>query len=109
MNQKIGFMQGRLSPLIGGKIQSFPWDYWECEFAIAESIDIKIMEWTLDQERLYENPLLNRNGQVKIANHCKATNLSIPSITGDCFMQSPFWKARGGLRQDLNNSYSFGR
>ena len=42
MNQKIGFMQGRLSPLIGGKIQSFPWDNWECEFAIAESIDIKI-------------------------------------------------------------------
>lgn len=105
MNQKIGFMQGRLSPLIGGKIQSFPWDNWECEFAIAESIDIKIMEWTLDQEKLYENPLLNRDGQEKITNHCKARNFSIPSITGDCFMQSPFWKAKGVLRQDLERDF----
>ena len=30
-------MQGRLSPLVDGKIQAFPWNYWKQEFKIANS------------------------------------------------------------------------
>jgi L-ribulose-5-phosphate 3-epimerase len=92
MIQNIGFMQGRLSPVIDGKIQSFPWKTWQSEIKIAKNIGFNIMEWTLDQHNLYENPLMTYNGQKEIRKLCKKYDFSIPSLTGDCFMQAPFWK-----------------
>jgi len=94
-------MQGRLSDVIDGVIQEFPWKSWEDEFHIASEIDIHIMEWTLDQEDLYLNPLLTSEGQVKINHLCEIYSLKIPSLTGDCFMQSPFWKAEGAEKKSL--------
>mgnify|MGYP007072153412 CR=1 FL=1 len=70
MNKRIGFMQGRLSPIVDGKIQSFPWDNWKNEIIIAKSIGLSQMEWTLDQDRLYENPLMTLEGQQEIINMC---------------------------------------
>tara|TARA_B110000027_G_C16108755_1_gene296613 strand:+ start:1301 stop:2152 length:852 start_codon:yes stop_codon:yes gene_type:complete len=95
MTSKIGFMQGRLSPLVNGMIQSFPWQFWQSEFSLAEKLDLGMMEWTLDQHRLYENPLLTDDGQKKIKELCARHAIRIPSLTGDCFMQSPFWKVSG--------------
>ena len=45
---KLGFMQGRLSPKVRNQIQAFPFLYWKREFKIARKINIKIMEWTID-------------------------------------------------------------
>lgn len=102
---KIGFMQGRLSPLINGRIQAFPWECWKDEFSIAQQINIHLMEWTLDQERLYENPLLTEAGQVEIRALCQQHAISIPSLTGDCFMQAPLWKAQGSERIALERDF----
>jgi len=93
MIEKIGFMQGRLSPIVNGKIQAFPWHTWQQEIKVAKNIDINIMEWTLDQECLYDNPLMTESGQTEIMSICNQYAFSIPSLTGDCFMQAPFWKA----------------
>lgn len=95
MSYKIGFMQGRLCERVDGKIQAFPWRDWEKEFPAAAAIDLHLMEWTLDQERLYENPLMTPQGQKEIGALCQAHRLAIPSLTGDCFMQAPFWKTSG--------------
>ena len=46
-------MQGRLSEIVNGKIQSFPWDEWEQEFSRASKIGISTMEWTLDHEKIF--------------------------------------------------------
>jgi len=91
---KIGFMQGRLSEVINNRIQSFPKETWQDEFLIAERCDFKLVEWTLDQEDLYKNPLLTPEGQNEINILREKHSISIPSLTGDCFMQTPFWKAR---------------
>jgi L-ribulose-5-phosphate 3-epimerase len=104
-NDRIGFMQGRLSPLVNGFIQAFPWDNWQEEFALASILGVGVMEWTLDQERLYENPLLTTAGQKKISDLCKQYSITIPSITGDCFMQAPFWKSSGAEREVLQNDF----
>jgi len=104
-NSRIGFMQGRLSPLVNDSIQAFPWNHWREEFALASNLGIGLMEWTLDQERLFENPLLTTSGQKKIGDLCKHNNISIPSITGDCFMQAPFWKCSGADRQALQGDF----
>ena len=101
----IGFMQGRLSPIVDGRIQAFPWANWKDEFPIAEEIGIHRMEWTLDQERLYENPLLTKVGQTQIKELCQRHSFTIPSLTGDCFMQAPFWKAKGEERVTLERDF----
>jgi len=94
-------MQGRLSPLVDGKIQAFPAACWQAEFATAQRNEFSLMEWTLDQDGLYENPLLMTSGQAEIRELRRAHGIAISSLTGDCFMQSPFWKAQGTTREAL--------
>ena len=103
---RIGFMQGRLSPLINGRIQAFPWNNWKYELLLAQQSNIHLMEWTLDQERLYENPLLTNAGQADIRALCQRYAVGIPSWTGDCFMQAPLWKAQGAARTALERDFS---
>lgn len=102
---KIGFMQGRLSPLVGGRIQAFPWDSWRAEFPAAAALSFRLMEWTLDQDRLYENPLLTERGQAEIRELSGRHGLRVGSLTGDCFMQAPFWKAAGATAEGLKRDF----
>jgi len=102
---KIGFMQGRLSPLVNAKIQAFPWQNWQKEFQEAHSLNFEIMEWTLDHENLYKNPLMTEEGREEIKKLSKKFKIRTPSLTGDCFMQAPFWKARDNNRKDLENDF----
>ncbi len=103
--RNIGFMQGRLSPVVDGRIQSFPWTCWQQEFSLGEQHDFHLIEWTLDQDRLYENPLLTLDGQAEIRALCTLHGFAIPSLTGDCFMQAPFWKAQGVERDALQRDF----
>lgn len=98
-------MQGRLSPKINGRIQCFPWPYWQEEFSLGKQNGFSMMEWTLDQERLYENPLMTESGQKQIQNLCHEFSFNIPSLTGDCFMQAPFWKALNDEAVALKNDF----
>ena len=91
-NERIGFMQGRLSALVDGKIQAFPWDEWREELPRAKALGIGRMEWTIDQDRLRENPLNTESGRGAIARLARGNAIEIASLTGDCFMQAPFWK-----------------
>jgi len=90
---RIGFMQGRMSALVNGQIQSFPRHHWRKEFSLAGQQSLSLMEWTLDHKGLYENPLLTSEGRLEIQTLSAQHGVTIPSLTGDCFMQAPFWKA----------------
>jgi L-ribulose-5-phosphate 3-epimerase len=105
MIHRVGFMQGRLSALVDGRIQAFPWDCWQAEFISAQNNGFDLMEWTLDQDRLHENPLLTFAGQEEIAKLQNAYGVRIGSLTGDCFMQCPFWKATGAAREQLQKDF----
>jgi hexulose-6-phosphate isomerase len=59
------------------------------------------MEWTVDQDRLTDNPIMCEDGQEEIRVLMRECKLNIPSLTGDCFMQAPFWKATGRRRDGL--------
>lgn len=96
---RIGFMQGRLSAQVDGKIQAFPWSHWREEFALAQAAGFGLMEWTLDAERLYENPLMTNTGRAEITELKSRHGLEIDSLTGDFFMQAPFHKASGAERE----------
>jgi L-ribulose-5-phosphate 3-epimerase len=95
----IGFMQGRLSPQVNGMIQAFPWDDWQQEFPQAQTLGIGLMEWTLDRARLDENPLMTEAGRRRIAELSAKHGVRVGSLTGDIFMQAPFWRVTGEERQ----------
>ena len=94
-------MQGRLSAMVDGKIQAFPWAEWRQEFPCAKALGLARMEWTIDQDRLRENPLTTAAGQAEIRDLSRDSALRISSLTGDCFMQAPFWKASDEAQKAL--------
>jgi hexulose-6-phosphate isomerase len=59
------------------------------------------MEWTLDHERLDDNPLMTGPGREEIRALGRRHGITVGSLTGDCFMQAPFYKVSGNLREHL--------
>ena len=102
-SSQIGFMQGRLTHSIDGKIQAFPKSDWKQEFAVAGAAGFRLIEWTLDYECLYENPILTQQGRKDIQRLKALHDVALNSLTGDCFMQAPFFKATSSERQHLEN------
>ena len=98
---KLGFMQGRLCDMIDGKIQAFPEKEWELEFERARELPVSVIEWTLDQQGLYDNPLMTSAGRERIRTLCDRHQISVASITGDCFMQAPFFHYKGAEQEAL--------
>lgn len=105
LGHRVGFMQGRMSAMISGRIQAFPWSSWRDEFSLGAKHGFRLLEWTLDQDRLYENPLLTTAGQDEIRQLMRQYGVGIPSLTGDCFMQAPFWKECGQDRERLKRDF----
>ncbi|MHC4506486.1 MAG: sugar phosphate isomerase/epimerase family protein [Planctomycetota bacterium] len=87
--------------MVDEQIQAFPWEHWQREFALAAEHDFPTIEWTLDQARLHENPLMTPGGRAEIGNLSAEHRACVNSLTGDCFMQAPFYKAGGAARQGL--------
>jgi L-ribulose-5-phosphate 3-epimerase len=104
MNSRIGFMQGRLSPIIDGRIQSFPWDYWENEILLAKDIGIQLIEWTIDSKKLESNPILLPDKQNLITELTKTGGISIPSVTSDYFMENPPWVSKSDEANEVHTS-----
>ena len=98
MKFKYGVMQGRLSKKVGNKIQAFPEKSWRSEFSKAKALGLKSIEWTLDYKNLKKNPMLTKKGQSQIKKLSKKNSININSLTGDCFMQNPFWKKKNNLK-----------
>jgi L-ribulose-5-phosphate 3-epimerase len=98
-------MQGRLSPLVKKRIQAFPAKHWREEYAVAQKLGFESMEWTLDHENLAENPLMTPAGREEIITLSKKHEISLRSVTGDCFMQAPFWKNQGSLQKQLQEEF----
>ena len=99
---KIGFMQGRLSPIFKKKIQSFPWNYWRKEIIIAKRNNFNLVEWTLDYPRLLENPLISSKEQRKTLFFLKKNKISVNSVTCDFFMQKPFFLIKNKKKRATN-------
>lgn len=91
-------MQGRLSKMENQKIQSFPSKSWKQEFVLAKKLRIKFIEWTLDYRNFLKNPIFNSNGVYEIKKLSKQNGVFVKSLTGDCFMQKPFWKKKNNQK-----------
>ena len=79
-------MQGRLSKVIDGKIQSFPKNSWKNEFFLAKDLGFELIEWVLDDD-LWANPILSKGNFSEIAKLKSETGVGINSICCDYFMK----------------------
>jgi L-ribulose-5-phosphate 3-epimerase len=86
---QIGIIQGRLTPVKDGKIQSFPSDNWQNEFIAAEKIGFTLIEWILDKDSMGHNPILTSEGRAQIQALSKQTGVEVKSICCDNFMELP--------------------
>ena len=100
----VGYMQGRLSDVVNGKIQSFPINNWEQEIVLGSKYKLNLIEWTLDYDGLNKNPLLTTSGQKRIKNLLNTYGCKVSSVTADCFMQFPFWKLDRKLEEEFTKN-----
>jgi hexulose-6-phosphate isomerase len=98
VNNPIGIMQGRLSAPRGGRLQSFPWDTWEDEFARARACGLDGIEWIVE-EPWRENPLSRAESRGRIETLSRTTGVQVPSACADYFMERPLVRTGGA---DLN-------
>jgi L-ribulose-5-phosphate 3-epimerase len=101
-----GFMQGRLSPLVDGKIQAFPAACWQDEFTLAAELGFDQIEWTLDHVGLMNNPLMSREGRADMRGLTRRNKIRVTSVTMDNVMQAPFHKTKGALQHGLLEDFS---
>jgi hexulose-6-phosphate isomerase len=78
-------MQGRLSPRVRGKLQSFPTATWQLEFARAAAAGLQAIEWIFDGT---DNPLLAIDGRDRIRALVSETGIAVQSICADYFMDA---------------------
>ena len=93
---KIGFMQGRLSPIINNRIQAFPLTNWENELKIASQNGFQIIEWTIDYWKYSSNPILAQDAEL-LSNKLENHGIKISGVTCDHLMHFPFWRGDGAI------------
>ena len=103
VSHRIGIMQGRLSPVLGGKIQAFPTQTWREEFESASAIGYELIEWVVDKDSFDENPLHSESGRREILFLQRKYEIKIPSVCCDYFMQAPLTSPDESIRLASKN------
>ena len=76
----IGIMQGRLSNKGDLPLQSFPIETWEEEFFRAKDIGFSKIEWLIDKDNDYRNPLYSPLGRQKIIDLSEQSGIKIETL-----------------------------
>lgn len=86
-------MQGRLSPIIDNRIQTFPTENWEQEIQQCSKLGIKLIEWTVDTLTFSQNPILQESANTRVNSLLDENKIEIPSVTCDYYMENPHWNS----------------
>ena len=98
IKSNIGFIQGRLVKKVFDRIQAFPLSSWKDEIKIAIDNHFNIMEWTIDYDFFYENPIFKEEDRNYFL---EKKDFQIKSITLDFSMHVPFWKCVGSMKNEV--------
>lgn len=86
----IGIMQGRLVDKINGQWQAFPKGAWVDEFNICKNIGVNAIEWIVDVDEIFSNPLIMPGGYQKILHQSKLHQVKVHSVCADFLLRSNF-------------------
>jgi hexulose-6-phosphate isomerase len=92
-NNSLSIMQGRLVPPVNGRIQAFPRNEWQSEFANAAAAGLGKIEWIYDTYGLGANPLETSEGVAVVASLIGKHGVAVRSICADFFMDFAFVRA----------------
>ena len=76
---RVGIMQGRLCPMVGGRIQAFPAAEWREEFGRAAAIGLSSIEWIFETP-MEENPLWSDSGVEEILRLKDSTGVGVSFV-----------------------------
>ena len=86
----IGIMQGRLLPPVGGRIQAFPGDGWQREFALARELGYDSIELTIETASLESHRVTSERGRDELATLAGEHGVGLAGLCCDAFMETPF-------------------
>jgi L-ribulose-5-phosphate 3-epimerase len=86
---RVGIMQGRLLPPFAGRIQCFPAEGWDREFALAAKAGLDCIEWIYDLPGENANPLASDDGIAEMGRLVKLSGVPVLSLCADYFMERP--------------------
>ena len=84
---KLGIVQGRLSPPVNNQIQTFPGIYWKNEFPICKKLGLGCMEWIFEYKTMSINPFCSDDGIKEMMSLSNLYNVRINSLLADYFME----------------------
>lgn len=96
----IGVMQGRLLPMVGGRIQAFPGDGWEREFDLAAEIGFGSIELTVEMASLEIHPVCTAPGRAALKRLVLDTGVRAAGLCCDTFMERPLVSADDTIRAE---------
>jgi len=86
---RIGIVQGRLSPPVDGRIQAFPRDTWREEFPRARSAGLQCLEWIYETAGAETNPIASREGVAELRDLVATHGVSVAALCADYLMEHP--------------------
>jgi L-ribulose-5-phosphate 3-epimerase UlaE len=101
---KIGIMQGRLSPKTPGRLQTFPADEWRQEFFRARDIGYQCIEWLIDDYDLHLNPLFQPQDFLAIQKLISETGVTVESLCAHFFIDGSLSGRHGSKSADYAGS-----
>jgi hexulose-6-phosphate isomerase len=93
---RIGIMQGRLSPPVSDRIQAFPISSWRHEFSLAREAGLDCIEWIYETVNDGGNPIASDEGIKEIRQLSETTRVEVNSICADYFMEQRLVEPGGG-------------
>jgi hexulose-6-phosphate isomerase len=97
---RIGIMQGRLLPVIDGRIQAFPWQHWPEEFTTAQRLGFDSIEFVFEGPNHERHPLLTADGVEDIRRRIEAAGVGVSAVCADYFMSNPLFRGSHGERRE---------
>ena len=98
---KIGIMQGRLSPPKNNLIQHFPKN-WRVEFNHCQSLGLKSIEWIFEEHDIKFNPIFNPEFFKNFLIQKKMFGVEVNSVVADYFMKNKLFQENDVcLKQNL--------
>lgn len=97
---RIGIMQGRLLPKVGGRIQAFPGEGWEREFDLAAEIGFGSIELTIEMASLEIHPACTTLGRSALTRLVRDTGVKLAGLCCDTFMERPLVSASPEIRAE---------
>lgn len=86
---RLGIMQGRLLPPVGGRIQAFPVGRWAEEFPRAAQAKLSAIEWIYEVYGEDSNPIATDAGIRELKTLIDQSGVGVYSVCADYFMDRP--------------------